>query len=194
MSVSAYRVCRRIYARLRRGMESVASAGDGILPDNRLSTWHRALRSQYWRTWSTCRARTIPPATSSWAANTIPDHVLILDHTRFSERGRSEKKLGHDRLETLGWELRIGSSTRPFGRRDVGEWNYLINPKHLDFRPNNCRSPGRIEASMRGYLNATRSTSISFPIRWHFLGMKVCVEKSLSQQWGRNCTAVRLNA
>ena len=63
---------------------------------------------------------------------TIPDHVRILEYAQFVDAeapdGVSERRSGDNWLASgASAVLRVPSFVAP------REWNYLINPKHLDF-------------------------------------------------------------
>ncbi len=130
MSVSAYRVCRRIYARLD---------GDGARRVG--GRWNSPGQPVVYMAQSVALAvlenlvhmsRQDYPTGYVVVAATIPDHVLILDHTRFLSEDAPKKSWARQAGDAwLGSResavLRVPSAVV------VGEWNYLINPKHLDF-------------------------------------------------------------
>jgi RES domain-containing protein len=130
MSVSAYRVCRRIYARLD---------GDGA---RRIGgRWNSPGRPVVYMAQSVALAvlenlvhmsRQDYPTGYVVVAATIPDHVSILDHTRFLNE--DAPKESRQREAGDAWlKSRESAVLRVPSAVVVGERNYLINPKHLDF-------------------------------------------------------------
>ena len=130
MPVAAYRVCRRIYARLD---------GDGA---RRIGgRWNSPGRPVVYTAQSIALAvlenlvhvsRQDYPTGHVVVAATIPEHVLILDHARFLSKAVPEENRQREAGDT--WlKSRESAVLRVPSAVVVGEWNYLIDPKHLDF-------------------------------------------------------------
>lgn len=129
MPVAAYRVCRRIYARL-----------DGEGSRKVGGRWNSSGRPVVYMAQSIALAvlenmvhmsRQDYPTGYVIVKATVPDHVLILDHVRFLDfrlhSPMRERKAGDDWLASgESAVLRVPSAVVR------GEWNYLINPQHLD--------------------------------------------------------------
>jgi RES domain-containing protein len=130
MAVAAYRVCRRIYARLD---------GDGSRKVG--GRWNSPGRPVVYMAQSVALAvlenlvhmsRLDYPTGYVVVQATIPDHVRILDHYRFLDAqsfgAMRERTAGDDWLRSgESAVLRVPSAVVP------SDWNYLINPLHLDF-------------------------------------------------------------
>jgi RES domain-containing protein len=130
MAITIYRVCRRIYASLD---------GEG---SNRVGgRWNSPGRPVVYMAQSVALAvlenlvhmsRQDYPTGYVVVAATVPDHVRILDYLSYlastSSVSTRERK-AWDRWLQSGESavLRVPSAVVP------GDWNYLINPQHLDF-------------------------------------------------------------
>ena len=138
MPVAAYRVCRRIYARLDgKGSRKVGGR------------WNSPGRPVVYLAQSVALAvlenlvhmsRQDYPIGYVVVAAIVPDHIQILDHLRFLDF----------RLDSPMRERRAGDEWLASGESAVlrvpsavvqGEWNYLINLQHLDFAQIPIRPP-----------------------------------------------------
>ena len=130
MPVTAYRVCRRIYARL-----------DGEGARRVGGRWNSPGRPVVYMAQSVALAvlenlvhmsRQDYPTGYVVVEATIPDHVRILDSMRFLDAKSSdpaiERRAGDEWLVSgESAVLRVPSAVVQ------ADWNYLINPEHLDF-------------------------------------------------------------
>ena len=130
MPVAAFRVCRRIYARL-----------DGEGSRKVGGRWNSPGRPVVYMAQSVALAvlenlvhmsREDYPVGYVVMEAIVPDHVRILDHLHFLDfrvgGAIRERKAGDDWLASgKSAVLRVPSAVVE------GEWNYLINPQHLDF-------------------------------------------------------------
>lgn len=129
MPVAMYRVCRCIYARL-----------DGEGSRKVGGRWNSPGRPVVYMAESVALAvlenlvhmsRQDYPTGYVVVEAIVPDHVRILDHLRFLDFRLDvpmrERKAGDDWLTSgASAVLRVPSAVVQ------GEWNYLINPQHLD--------------------------------------------------------------
>jgi RES domain-containing protein len=130
MAITVYRVCRRIYASL-----------DGQGARRVGGRWNSPGRPVVYMAESAALAvlenlvhmsRQDYPTGYVVVAATVPDHVRIVEHVRYVDSNSfdaaSERRTG-DRWLQSGESavLRVPSAVV------AGNWNYLINPQHLDF-------------------------------------------------------------
>ncbi len=106
-------------------------AAAGIRQVGRLFTWPKAWPSRSWRTWSIMCRQDYPIGYVVVAA-TVPDHVRLIEHLRYfdskSPDAARERTAGDQWLQSgESAVLRVPSAVV------AGDWNYLINPRHLDF-------------------------------------------------------------
>ena len=130
MPVDVYRVCRKIYAHL-----------DGEGARRVGGRWNSPGRSVVYMAQSVALAvlenlvhlsRQDYPTGYVAVEARIPDHVRILDHIHFMDFATPaetrERKAGDDWLASAeSAVLRVPSAVIR------GDWNYLINPEHLEF-------------------------------------------------------------
>jgi len=130
MAITIYRVCRRVYASL-----------DGEGARRVGGRWNSPGRSAIYMAQSVALAvlenlvhmsRQDYPTGYVVVAATVPDHVRILEHLRYldakSHDAARTRTAGDHWLETgESAVLRVPSAVV------AGDWNYLINPQHLDF-------------------------------------------------------------
>jgi RES domain-containing protein len=138
MPVTTYRVCRRIYARL-----------DGEGARRVGGRWNSPGRSVVYMAQSVALAvlenlvhmsRQDYPTGYVVVEATIPSHVRILDHIPFlgpkSSDATRERRAGDNWLASgESAVLRVPSVVVPT------DWNYLINPEHLDFAQISVETP-----------------------------------------------------
>ncbi len=138
MPVAAYRVCRRIYTRL-----------DGEGARRVGGRWNSPGQPVVYMAQSVALAvlenlvhmsREDYPTGYVVVKATIPDRVLILDHTRFLNEDAPEES--RQREAGNAWlKSRESAVLRVPSAVVQGEWNYLINPKHIDFAQITVDSP-----------------------------------------------------
>ncbi len=130
MSVSIYRVCRRIYASLE---------GEGARRVG--GRWNSPGRAVVYTAQSVALAvlenlvhmsRQDYPTGYVVVAAIVPNRVRIIEHLRYLDteaaRGARERMAGDHWLQSgESAVLRVPSAVVS------GDWNYLINPQHLDF-------------------------------------------------------------
>jgi len=130
MAILIYRVCRRIYASL-----------DGEGARRVGGRWNSPGRPVVYMAQSVALAvlenlvhmsRQDYPIGYVVVAATVPDHVRIIEHSRYLDSNSSdaarERTAGDQWLESNeSAVLRVPSAVV------AGDCNYLINPKHLDF-------------------------------------------------------------
>ncbi len=130
MAIPIYRVCRRIYASLDE--EGARRVG---------GRWNSPGRSVICMAQSVALAvlenlvhmsRQDYPTGYVVVAATIPDHVRIFEHLRYrdaeSHIAAQERTVGDHWLQSgESAVLRVPSAVV------AGDWNYLMNPQHLEF-------------------------------------------------------------
>ncbi len=130
MATTIYRVCRRIYASLNG--EGARRAG---------GRWNSPGRSVVYMAQSVALAvlenlvhmsRQDYPTGYVVVAATVPDHVRVNEHLRYldakSPDAEQERAAGDHWLESgESAVLRVPSAVV------AGDWNYLMNPQHLEF-------------------------------------------------------------
>ena len=130
MPVAAYRVCRRIYARLD-GEGSRRVGGRWNSPGRPVVYMAQSVALAVLENLVHMSGQDYPTGHVIVEA-IIPDHVRILGHTRFLDSQSSgamiERKAGDAWLASgESAILRVPSAVVQ------GDWNFLINPRHLDF-------------------------------------------------------------
>ncbi len=138
MPVAGYRVCRRIYARLD-GEGSRKGGGRWNSPGQPAVYMAQSVALAVLENLVHMSRQDYPTGYVIVKA-IVPDHVRILDHIRFLDiRLRDpigERKAGDDWIASGESAIhRVPSGVVQ------GEWNYLINPQHLDFAQITVESP-----------------------------------------------------
>jgi RES domain-containing protein len=123
MPVTAYRVCRRIYARLD-GEEARRVSGRWNSPGRPVVYMAQSVALAVLENLVHMSRQDYPTGYVVVEA-TIPDHVRILDSMRFLDAKSSDPAI----------ELRAGDEWLVSGESAVvqADRNYLINPEHRDF-------------------------------------------------------------
>jgi RES domain-containing protein len=138
MLVAAYRVCRRIYARLD-GEGSRRVGGRWNSPGRPVVYMAQSVALAVLENLVHMSRQDYPTGYVTVEAS-IPDHVRILDHVRFLDSKSCEAM--RERKAGDAW-LRSGESAvlRVPSAVIEGDWNYLINPQHLDFAQITVEAP-----------------------------------------------------
>ena len=161
MPVAAYRVCRRIYARL-----------DGEGSRKVGGRWNSPGRPVVYKAQRVALAvlenlvhmsRQDYPTGYVVVEATIPDHVRILGHTRFLDSESSdpmrERRAGDDWLASVeSAVLRVPSAVV------LGDLNYLINPQHLDFAQITVEPPMPMRFDERPFESKLHPTNNEAPL------------------------------
>src|SRR5450755_641981 len=155
MPVAAYRVCRRIYARLD-GEGSRKVGGRWNSPGRPVVDMAQSVALAVLENLVHMSRQDYPTGYVIVEA-TVPDHVRILDHVRFLDSKSCdparERKAGDDWLASgESAVLRVPSAVV------LGDWNYLINPQHLDFAQIKVQPPVPMRFDERLFENKSFSS------------------------------------
>jgi RES domain-containing protein len=146
MPVAAYRVCRRIYARLD-GQGARRVGGRWNSPGLPVVYMAQSIALAVLENLVHMSRQDYPAGYVTVAAK-IPDHVALLDYSLFLDltmpSDEGQKRAGD------AWLIgRTSAVLRVPSAIIRGEWNYLMNPLHLDFAQIAVEPPAAFQFDQR---------------------------------------------
>ena len=137
MAITVYRVCRRIFASL----DGEGARSGRLLDSPGRPVVHMAQSTALAMLENLVHmSRQDYPTGYVVVAATVPDHVRIVEHLRYLDSTSSDA--ARERTAGDQWLLSGESAVLRVPSAVVaGDWNYMINPRHLDFAQISIESP-----------------------------------------------------